>query len=383
MKCFYKLLLITILLIVAQIATAQDVIVKKDNTTVVAKVLEIGSTEVKFKKWSNQDGPLYTINVSEIAQINYQNGEVEKFLNNVPAPQETIELTNEEVNEDDNYNAVSEQYVKSEPLREPEPDIRHSRARVQFSLYGGMALPLGNFGTTSSTEWSAPLCLGNDVNYVSEGYGAAKSGINLGMKLHIPVFRDKNRRNIIGIVLQANYLRNGLSDKEKSDYRKYLSDMSKELNSYYNTLAYNYKVTQFPVYSNISFMTGVDYTFYVAKPFAIFGEFTWGLNLAEISELNVRNSYGDTYVYTANYTNYYSDTEMKVTYNSKVNLVYEFGAGIFLVNHISLGVYYTHFTPFTVSAKMVDKGSYGRETEYYSSKSLKITALSFRLGIHF
>lgn len=58
---------------------AQDVIVKKDGSTIQSKVMEITDTEIKYKKWSNQDGPLYSIGRSEILSINYQNGEVEKF----------------------------------------------------------------------------------------------------------------------------------------------------------------------------------------------------------------------------------------------------------------------------------------------------------------
>ena len=60
-------------------ASAQDIIVKKDGSTVLSKVMEIGSTEIKYKKWSNQDGPLYTIAVSELLSINYENGEKETF----------------------------------------------------------------------------------------------------------------------------------------------------------------------------------------------------------------------------------------------------------------------------------------------------------------
>ncbi len=60
-------------------ANAQDVIVKKDNSTILSKVTKISSTEIEYKKWSNQDGPTYTINKSEVVSINYQNGEVEHF----------------------------------------------------------------------------------------------------------------------------------------------------------------------------------------------------------------------------------------------------------------------------------------------------------------
>jgi hypothetical protein len=67
-------------------ATAQDVILKKDNTTVLSKVLEISSTEIKYKKWNNQDGPTYSIGLSDVLSITYENGEVDKFKENSPKP---------------------------------------------------------------------------------------------------------------------------------------------------------------------------------------------------------------------------------------------------------------------------------------------------------
>lgn len=58
---------------------AQDVIVKKDNSTVLCKVLEIADSAIKYKKWSNQDGPTYTIYTDDIVRINYENGDVDNF----------------------------------------------------------------------------------------------------------------------------------------------------------------------------------------------------------------------------------------------------------------------------------------------------------------
>lgn len=79
MKAMRKLFATIVLLFIAGIATAQDVIVKKDQTTVLSKVLEITGTEIKYKKWSNQDGPTYSINRSEVVSINYENGDVENL----------------------------------------------------------------------------------------------------------------------------------------------------------------------------------------------------------------------------------------------------------------------------------------------------------------
>lgn len=79
MKVLIRSYATLILLCIAGMATAQDVIVKTDNSTILSKVLEITSTEIKYKKWDNQDGPLYSISRSEIKSINYENGEVENF----------------------------------------------------------------------------------------------------------------------------------------------------------------------------------------------------------------------------------------------------------------------------------------------------------------
>ena len=79
MKTLRKLTASLFLLCMAATATAQDVIVMKDQTTVMSKVLEINSTEIKYKKWNNLDGPIYSILRSEVVSINYENGEVERF----------------------------------------------------------------------------------------------------------------------------------------------------------------------------------------------------------------------------------------------------------------------------------------------------------------
>ncbi len=78
MKKLFILSLLLLSLTTAKLI-AQDVIVKKDNTTILSKVLEINDTNIKYKKWSNQDGPTYSINIADVMSINYQNGEVEKF----------------------------------------------------------------------------------------------------------------------------------------------------------------------------------------------------------------------------------------------------------------------------------------------------------------
>lgn len=89
MKTPLKLSMIMFLLCISGMATAQDVILKKDNSTILSKVLEINSIEIKYKKWSNQDGPTYSISISEVINIQYQNGNVDKFSTNENAQTNT------------------------------------------------------------------------------------------------------------------------------------------------------------------------------------------------------------------------------------------------------------------------------------------------------
>lgn len=68
-------------LLMALNASAQDVIVKKDGTPILTKVLEVNTNNVKYKKHGNQNGPTYTIAISDILSLTYDNGDKENFDN--------------------------------------------------------------------------------------------------------------------------------------------------------------------------------------------------------------------------------------------------------------------------------------------------------------
>ena len=74
--------LIILLSFVSLDVSAQDVIVKKDGSTILSKVLEVNQNDIKYKKHSNKNGPTYTINKSDIISINYENGEKDTFSTN-------------------------------------------------------------------------------------------------------------------------------------------------------------------------------------------------------------------------------------------------------------------------------------------------------------
>lgn len=78
MKLKLSLLLITLILI-AFCISAEDIIVLNNGDIIKANVLEIGVTEIKYKKISNPNGPIYNLLKSEVLSINFDNGEKETF----------------------------------------------------------------------------------------------------------------------------------------------------------------------------------------------------------------------------------------------------------------------------------------------------------------
>lgn len=87
-----KCLLIYLFLSFCTVILAQDIIHKKDGTSVKSNVLEIGTNEVKYKKWENPNGPTYTISLSIISFIRYQNGQVDTFNKEENNEQEFIDV---------------------------------------------------------------------------------------------------------------------------------------------------------------------------------------------------------------------------------------------------------------------------------------------------
>lgn len=74
-----KLHLVLFLLVTILSLNAQDVIVKKDGTTVLCKIYEVNGTDIVYKKWSDLNGDKYIMDRSIVSVINYQDGRQDKL----------------------------------------------------------------------------------------------------------------------------------------------------------------------------------------------------------------------------------------------------------------------------------------------------------------
>ena len=64
----------------AQFVSAQDIIYKKDGKKIHAFVKEIGLDEIKYVKYDDQDGILYSIAKDMVLKIKFENGDIETFI---------------------------------------------------------------------------------------------------------------------------------------------------------------------------------------------------------------------------------------------------------------------------------------------------------------
>lgn len=58
---------------------AQDLILKTNGDTVLAKVLEVGTNAVSYKKFNYLDGPVFVENRADIRLIRFSNGDLQQF----------------------------------------------------------------------------------------------------------------------------------------------------------------------------------------------------------------------------------------------------------------------------------------------------------------
>ena len=79
MKTNKLLFLLVCLLCAAYSCLAQDIVTKKTGEDVVAKVLEITPSEIKFKLHENLEGPTYTMAKADVLKIVFENGRVEVY----------------------------------------------------------------------------------------------------------------------------------------------------------------------------------------------------------------------------------------------------------------------------------------------------------------
>ncbi len=80
------LLYIFSFIFVSNTCFSQDTIVKITKDTLQAKILEVGLSEIRYKRFDNPEGPVFVISKSEIVLIRYENGSTDSFPSTQTTP---------------------------------------------------------------------------------------------------------------------------------------------------------------------------------------------------------------------------------------------------------------------------------------------------------
>lgn len=70
-------------IVICSFVKSQDVLILKNGDELQTKITEVGISEVKYKMYDNQTGPIHVILKSEIFMIKYENGTKELIKSNV------------------------------------------------------------------------------------------------------------------------------------------------------------------------------------------------------------------------------------------------------------------------------------------------------------
>ena len=80
MRTMKRLIFIAVALLGSvMVSRAQDIITTRSGEDIQAKVEEVSPLMIKYKRFSNLDGPSYSISTAQVVMIRYQNGEKDIF----------------------------------------------------------------------------------------------------------------------------------------------------------------------------------------------------------------------------------------------------------------------------------------------------------------
>jgi hypothetical protein len=112
---------------------SQDQINAADGSIIIAKVLEVNTTDIKYQKSSDPNGQTYVMNKSEILSIHYKNGTNDFFssktISEANIGEENTQIaTTEQTKVVNGYNTAAEPVASADPSfdQHPQPAVSNS-----------------------------------------------------------------------------------------------------------------------------------------------------------------------------------------------------------------------------------------------------------------
>lgn len=192
-------------LAITSVCLAQDIIVKKDGSTIQAKVLNVTQYVVEYKIFGHQNGPTYTFSIMDLRCINYENGTTKMFHSPDGNSNTVTKETATQYSNDNNLLAIYSNLNKEKPKKIVTPEMLHKKGKRMktFGYAVGGTLLVGGIvaiivGASQDKYWSEDVyTYGSGENYIHHsksynndrdiyfyvGYGAMAGGVAVGTPL--------------------------------------------------------------------------------------------------------------------------------------------------------------------------------------------------------
>lgn len=209
-----KSILVSAFILMCSSLFAQDYILKKDGEKIEAKVLEVSTTNIKYRKFTQPEGPDRVIEISKVKEIIYEDGQFEKF--DTPKPVETVETT-----------PAQPQPVREIPLPTPEEDLRSTLRRDRI-MKSGLTVE-GIFGASAITYYDIkPITtiigydqFGNPIySTVNKKVPSSTTYVSFNVKLANKWYFNQSEKWRTG--LQVNWFRFGINIDPDNIFQSFL-----------------------------------------------------------------------------------------------------------------------------------------------------------------
>lgn len=210
MRKFYFIL--AICLLSSFYLKSQDIIVLNDGTTILSKVLEISSSEIKYKKHRNLNGPTYTLQIDKVLAINYDNGEKDSFTGASTLPKNVQEIYSEENNNWHNTSSNNSELIKAHN-KDPFFTNLKPKNKNTNKFFPIMAI-------TDTSKMSSEAIEMSFIPHIAEDY-------DFNNRYRLKYFiRLKNKTNKIIYIDKASCFRQNNNEAAKSYYSQTLESIS-------------------------------------------------------------------------------------------------------------------------------------------------------------
>lgn len=202
-----RLLFSFVAIMLTSVCFAQDIIVRKDGSTIKTRVIKVRKSEVEYKKYENLNGPSYTISKNDLQSITYENGTKDIFGSLAYNPNiVTNETATKYSNDKDLVDIYKSLHKTSKEKKVVTPEMRYKRGkRLKIAAYtiGGSLLAAGLISAivgASQDKYDSDYIYvwGTNDNYITHkkyysedrerslelGYGLMAGGVVIGVPLY-------------------------------------------------------------------------------------------------------------------------------------------------------------------------------------------------------